>query len=301
MERRVLTDNDIKERKRVLNGNLSEVFEVILEPNNEYWYEKFARYVTPVKTISFDVYEKFASDMGKILKIQHNLVELVIDKTIIGSKRRAVMIKSFLNSQECFKDAHSFLSQYHIDTHEMEEDFSCYQVLTNCYNRKYIISNNTFDMEFLYQEINKALIQQMQILNKQQNIDILMKQLSNVLLLDYLLGNSDRSAKNWGIIYGVGNEIRLTPSFDNTHIFSPEYVHIHGLNITPEALITFLLENRYYEIEETVKCLDIITDQLIADLLLSYEDEFIDVQEIKAFVLGRISKLKEKKNEIIGN
>ena len=44
MERRVLTDNDIKERKRVLNGNLSEVFEVILEPNNEYWYEKFARW-----------------------------------------------------------------------------------------------------------------------------------------------------------------------------------------------------------------------------------------------------------------
>lgn len=292
-------------KKEKLNtGTATQIYKMKFKDgtDDDLWFQKLEK--DPYFYDGGDMRELFASEIASILNVSNVEVRLGNDK-FTDFVQKTSFSRSFIQPGEQYIEAHSFFPQYRINRKEVignMQSNSLYTIEVANYQGKeykYIISHNIEDLKFYDLSMREAIEREKVRLQYMGNVNKIMEEQYKIWFQDYLLGNRDRSAKNWGIILNNSNKrIKSAPSFDNTELFGRKYIHLHGLNVSPECMIKYLLEYKSEEIASCIQGVYQLENGELDEILKKYDEPGFDRESAKSFILERIKIMKDMMQEI---
>lgn len=303
MHRTKLNYKNVK-KQRLSTGTATQIYimKFIDGTDDDIWYQKLEK--DPYFYDGGDMRELFASEIASVLNVNNVEVRLGSDK-FTDFTQKTSFSRSFVQPGEEYIEAHSFFPQYRINREQvignMQSD-NLYTIERNSYQGKeykYIISHNVEDLKFYDLSIRDAIEREKVRLQYRGNVNQIMEEQYKIWFQDYLLGNRDRSAKNWGIILNNSDKrIKSAPSFDNTELFGRKYIHLHGINISPECMIRYLLKYKPKEIAGCIQGVYQLESGALDEILEKYDEPGFDKESARSFILERIKMMKDIMQEI---
>lgn len=292
-------------KKEKLNtGTATQIYKMKFRDgtDDDLWFQKLEK--DPYFYDGGDMRELFASEIADILNVSNVEVRLGNDK-FTDFVQKTSFSRSFIQPGEQYVEAHSFFPQYRINRKEVignMQSNNLYTIEIASYQGKeykYIISHNIEDLKFYDLSMREAIEREKVRLQYMGNVNKIMEEQYKIWFQDYLLGNRDRSAKNWGIILNNSNKrIKSAPSFDNTELFGRKYIHLHGLNVSPECMIKYLLEYKSEEIASCIQGVYQLENGELDEILKKYDEPGFDRESARSFILERIKIMKDMMQEI---
>lgn len=303
MHRTKLNYKNVK-KQRLSTGTATHIYKMrfIDGTDDDLWYQKLEK--KPYFYDGGDMRELFASEIAGILNVSNVEVRLGIDK-FEEIEQKTSFTRSFVKPGEEYREAHSFFPQYRLNREEVIGDMQSnklYTIMSSSYQGreyKYIISRNIEDLKFYDLSIREAIEREKVRLQYMGNVNKIMGEQYKIWFQDYLLGNRDRSAKNWGIIVNNTNKrIKPAPCFDNTELFGRGYIHLHGVNISPECMIRYLLEYKSEEVASCIQGVEQLEGGKLDEILERYDEPVFHRESARSFVMERIKMMKDIMQEI---
>lgn len=292
-------------KKEKLNtGTATQIYKMKFRDgtDDDLWFQKLEK--DPYFYDGGDMRELFASEIADILNVSNVEVRLGNDK-FTDFVQKTSFSRSFIQPGEQYVEAHSFFPQYRINRKEVignMQSNNLYTIEIASYQGKeykYIISHNIEDLKFYDLSMREAIEREKVRLQYMGNVNKIMEEQYKIWFQDYLLENRDRSAKNWGIILNNSNKrIKSAPSFDNTELFGRKYIHLHGLNVSPECMIKYLLEYKSEEIASCIQGVYQLENGELDEILKKYDEPGFDRESARSFILERIKIMKDMMQEI---
>lgn len=193
-----------------------------------------------------DLFEKLGYEIAKLLGV--NCAEIHLGK---ANEKKCCISFNFLRKSEKFYNGDAILPE---DT-AIDEYISSYEECEILFSRIF----NTFE------ELNS------------RNCHDMKEDFLKMVLFDFLLGNSDRDNRNWGVILNKKTEkYRMAPIFDNTHLFreSREVKDYCDYNIKDyDALIDYVIDNYFHETKDFIKNMEQkITREKLEEIFYKLDD-----------------------------
>lgn len=292
------------EREKMKTGTATQIYKMKFKDgtNDELWYQKLDR--DAYFYDGGDMRELFASEIASILNVDNVEVRLGNDK-FTEFVQKTSFTKSFIQPGEEYIEAHSFFPQYRINREDIIGDMKTNELYTierasyQGKEYKYIISNNIEDLKFYDFSIREAIEREKVRLQYMGNVNAIMEEQYKIWFQDYLLGNRDRSAKNWGLILNSKNKrIKSAPCFDNTELFGKKYIHLHGINISPICMIKYLLKHRLEQVASCIQGVYQLENGVLDEILEKYDEPAFEKEGARSFIMERIKMMKDMMQEL---
>lgn len=202
MNRKQITVNNfIKELQKT--GTLNYIYRGTFTDDLQQstWYEKVSR--SPYIYRKDDIKEWFAYQIALILGVDNVEVMLAKDRAQ-EFYINVSLTRSFTSEHERYVEANDFFPQQRVFSRESLRNVgsnTLYEIVTcESNDSRYLISHNIEDLEYFDMSVRSSLEEEKIKLQMNGNVEKMMQKLYGIYLQDFLLGNADRSARNWGII-----------------------------------------------------------------------------------------------------